>query len=70
MARIIISDLTISEKLLIHEISNMESVSIFGGNSSNFNELVKFGIKSMEFILLAYAIDSISYLATSFNKHN
>ena len=70
MARITIYDLnTTQETLLIHEISNMESVSIFGGNSDNFHELVKFGIKSMEFILLAYAIDYISYLGSSFNSN-
>ncbi len=69
MARIKISDLnTTQEKLLIYEISNMESVSIFGGDSDSFRELVKFGIQSMEFILLAYAIDSISYLGSSFNS--
>ncbi|MTJ08927.1 MULTISPECIES: hypothetical protein [unclassified Anabaena] len=69
MARITISDLHITqEKLLINEISNLESVSIFGGDSNNFQELVRFGIKSMEFILLAYAIDSISYLGSSFNN--
>ncbi|WP_027402984.1 hypothetical protein [Aphanizomenon flos-aquae] len=68
MARITISDLnTTQEKLLIHEISSIESVYIVGGNRGNFHELVKFGIKSMEFILLAYAIDSISYLGSSFN---
>lgn len=47
---------------------DIESASIFGGKNDNFSELVRFGVKSMEFILLAYAIDSISTLATSFNN--
>ncbi len=70
MARITISDINVSKKkVLLEEINNPESVYIFGGSSNNFRELVKFGIKSMEFILLAYAIDSISYLGSSFNSN-
>ncbi len=68
MSKLIINDLDPrTEKILIQDISYLELVSLFGGYSNNFQELVRFGIKSMEFILLAYAIDSIYALGTSFN---
>lgn len=70
MSKLIINDLDPrTEKISIQDISYLELVSLFGGYSNNFQELVRFGIKSMQFILLAYAIDSIYALGTSFN-HN
>jgi hypothetical protein len=69
ITKLIIDDLQpTTEKISIQEISYLESVSLVGGYSNNFQELVRFGIKSMEFILLAYAIDSIYALGTSFNN--
>ncbi|MEA5578147.1 hypothetical protein [Anabaena sp. UHCC 0451] len=69
MAKITITDLQpIDADRLIGYIKDIEAISIFGGNTDNFSELVNYGIKSMEFILLAYAINSISNLASSFNS--
>jgi hypothetical protein len=69
MAKITISDLNSSDsENLLNELSQIESRAILGGETQNFSELVQFGIKTMEFILLAYAIDSISHIATSFNN--
>ncbi|MFM2064907.1 MAG: hypothetical protein RLZZ507_4578 [Cyanobacteriota bacterium] len=68
MAKITITDLQpIDADRLMSYIKDIEPISIFGGNNDNFSELVNFGVRSMEFILLAYAINSISNLASSFN---
>ncbi|MBD2137218.1 hypothetical protein H6F32_06375 [Anabaena sp. FACHB-1237] len=40
-----------------------------GGIGRDFPVLVQYAVKSMQFVLLAYAIDSVSYLATSFNNN-
>lgn len=69
MANIKIIDLSsVEEYDFIIDVNDTTSVSILGGANNNFSELMKFAIKSMEFILLAYAIDSITRLATSFKN--
>ncbi len=66
MARIKISDLSsIDADNLLNELSHIQTMSILGGTSKDFSQLVYFGIKSMEFILLAYAIDTLANLGKS-----
>jgi hypothetical protein len=69
MTNIKIYDLPIIDDLSFDDYND---VSIFGGGGigQDFPVLVKYAVKSMEFVLLAYAIDSVSYLATSFNKNH
>lgn len=69
MANIKIMDLSSwEENDFLIDVNDTTSVSILGGASNNFSELVKFAIKSMEFILIAYAIDSIVRLVTYFDE--
>ena len=73
MVKIKITDLeTIETDSFISTINNIDAGLISGGknSNSNFPELVKFAIKMMEFVLLAYAMDSVGNLATSFNNDN
>lgn len=54
-------------------LDNDHHLHIFGGldgsMGQDFPVLVQYAVKSMQFVLLAYAIDSVSYLATSFNNN-
>lgn len=67
MANVKIYDLPIIDELNFEDYNDL---SIFGGVGQDFPVLVNYAVKSMEFVLLAYAINSISYLATSFNKNH
>jgi len=67
MAKITISDLHPSDaNNLLNELGYIEFGSILGGESKNFAQLVKFEIKNMQFILLAYAMNCVVDLVKSF----
>ncbi|MEA5618825.1 hypothetical protein VB711_13390 [Cronbergia sp. UHCC 0137] len=70
MAKIIISDLVLSNsENLIEDLDEIEAMSVFGGERDPFY-IFQFAIKLMEFMLIAYAIDSISDLVTYFSFRN
>jgi hypothetical protein len=52
----------------IQTLNDIESQSIFGGEYLNPPEVINFGFKALEFILAIYAIDAITFLATSFYR--
>ncbi|HLP87884.1 MAG TPA: hypothetical protein VK184_04650 [Nostocaceae cyanobacterium] len=71
MARIKIDDLSVTEsESLLYDLNNVESMAVFGGEDTNFNQLMKFSTKTLEFLLTAYAINTIAFLASSFNSRD
>jgi hypothetical protein len=69
MANIIISDLdNADEKKFIFNLNNLDKASIFGGGYNDVNQILNYGIKALEFVLVIYAIDSISFLTKAFKK--
>ncbi|MBD1216497.1 MAG: hypothetical protein LW814_02720 [Anabaena sp. CoA2_C59] len=69
MANIIISDLdNADEKKFIFNLNNLDKASIFGGGYNDVNQILNYGIKALEFVLVIYAIDSISFLTKTFKK--
>ena len=69
MANIIISDLdNADEKKFIFNLNNLDKASIFGGGYNDVNQILNYGIKAIEFVLVIYAIDSISFLTKTFKK--
>ena len=58
MANIIISDLdNADEKKFIFNLNNLDKASIFGGGYNDVNQILNYGIKALEFVLVIYAID-------------
>ena len=69
MANIIISDLdNADEKKFIFNLNNLDKASIFGGEYNNANQILNYGVKALEFVLIIYAIDAISLLTKTFRK--
>ncbi|TAE59460.1 MAG: hypothetical protein EAZ87_09580 [Nostocales cyanobacterium] len=69
MVKIQITDLDhLAKQPFIIDINELENMHILGGANQNFSALFNFAIKSMEFVLIAYAIDAISRLVTSFSE--
>jgi hypothetical protein len=69
MANIIISDLdNADEKKFIFNLNNLDKASIFGGGYNDVNQILNYGIKALEFVLVIYAIDRISFLTKTFKK--
>ena len=69
MANIIISYLdNADEKKFIFNLNNLDKASIFGGGYNDVNQILNYGIKALEFVLVIYAIDSISFLTKTFKK--
>lgn len=68
MARITITDLQPADsEIFIYNLKDMDTQSIFGGEYNALSPAFDFGIKYLQFMLYIYAIDSISFLARSFN---
>ena len=69
MAIIRISNLeNTDEKKFIINLSNLDAVSVFGGEYNNANQILNYGVKALEFVLVIYAIDAISLLTKTFRK--
>lgn len=67
MARIIIADLhPIDSEVFINEINNQEYQAVFGGVDGSSYQILNFGVKTLEFMLVIAAIDAISFSTTSF----
>jgi hypothetical protein len=67
MARIIIADIhLIDSELFINEITSTDEQSVFGGQYEYRPQILEVGVKALEFIVMLAAIDSISFLTTSF----
>ena len=69
MANIRISNLeNTDEKKFIINLSNLDAVSVFGGEYTNASQILNYGVKALEFVLVIYAIDAISLLTKTFRK--
>ncbi|QNP29513.1 hypothetical protein [Cylindrospermopsis curvispora] len=69
MAKIIIDDLEpINSETFINDLNNHNSQTVFGGEDPYFDGLIKFGIKTLEFMVVITAINAISFLAYSFQE--
>ncbi|MBD2524037.1 hypothetical protein [Nostoc sp. FACHB-133] len=68
MSRITISDLHAddSEGLLI-DISNIDYISIYAGADDDLAQMLNYGLKNLQFALLAFTIHEVAELAKSFN---
>lgn len=69
MAKITISDLHPADsETFIHDLKYLDYRSIFGGENDVFSPALNFGVNFLQFVLVIYAIDTISWLAKSFNS--
>ena len=69
MANIRISNLeNTDEKKFIINLSNLDAVYVFGGEYNNANQILNYGVKALEFVLVIYSIDAISLLTKTFRK--
>ncbi|AFW93491.1 hypothetical protein ANA_C10697 [Anabaena sp. 90] len=69
MANIRISNLeNTDEKKFIINLSNLDAVYVFGGEYNNASQILNYGVKALEFVLVIYAIDAISLLTKTFRK--
>ncbi|AFZ55759.1 hypothetical protein H6G54_21535 [Anabaena cylindrica FACHB-243] len=67
MARIIIADLhPIDSEAFLNELTNQNSQTVFGGQDDYRPQILDFGVKAFEFVLVIAAIDAISFLTNSF----
>lgn len=68
MSKITISDLYIddSESFLI-KVNNVDCVSIYAGADDDISQLLNYGAKNLNFVLLAFTIHEVAELAKSFN---
>ncbi|WP_353929882.1 hypothetical protein WJM97_16465 [Okeanomitos corallinicola TIOX110] len=77
MANINITELNIAGSELfqdsesfLNEMNDSEGILVQGGSGSYFPDLLDYSVKSYEFALLGFAIDSVVSLAKSFSKHD
>jgi len=74
MAHIIIPDLYPSDSAsFLDDLSNMECISVYGGytsQNSEFYQFIHFSTKILEFLVVVYAIHSITSLVQSFTRRN
>jgi hypothetical protein len=69
MAKIIIADLdNIDDQEFMINLNNLDSSSVFGGEYNNVHQILNYGVKALEFVLVIYAIDTITSLTKIFNK--
>ncbi|AFY32116.1 hypothetical protein [Calothrix sp. PCC 7507] len=69
MENITISDLqTADSKDFLLDLNNLDSMFVYGGENYGFMPILNYGLKSLEFGLIAYAIYSITLLVSSFNN--
>jgi hypothetical protein len=73
MANIKLSELNIAGSELfqdsesfLNDMSDVDGNLVQGGRASTIGQLIDYGIKSKEFVLLGFAIDSAVSLAKSF----
>ncbi|ODH01629.1 hypothetical protein A4S05_28055 [Nostoc sp. KVJ20] len=69
------SNITISElrpadsENYLTDLTNMDSMLVYGGEEDDFTQMLNFGVKSLEFMLLSFAIYNNTLLAKSFNPN-
>ncbi|MGE5658247.1 MAG: hypothetical protein ACM37W_16715 [Actinomycetota bacterium] len=73
MAKIAISDLRSTDSELfqdsasfLHDLTDIDSMSVHGGVGYGFSEFLNFGVKVLEFALVGFAISNIVSLVQSF----
>jgi hypothetical protein len=71
MAKITISELRIADsERFINDLTDIDSMYVYGGEGYQFYQLLSFSLKTLEFVFLAFAIDTISSLAKLFVTNN
>ncbi len=75
MANIIIPDLypSDSKSSFLDDLSNVDCLSVYGGYTSQdyaFSQFIQFTTKILEFLVVIYAIQSITSLVKSFSLRN
>lgn len=74
MANIMIPDLYPSDsESFLDDLSNMDCISVYGGYTNRnyaFSQFMQFTAKILEFLVVIYAIDSITSLVHSFSLRN
>ncbi|QMS90179.1 hypothetical protein HUN01_22270 [Nostoc edaphicum CCNP1411] len=51
------------------DLTYMDSMLVYGGEEDDFTQMLNFGVKSLEFMLLSFAIYNNTLLAKSFNPN-
>jgi hypothetical protein len=76
MANIKLSELNIAGSELfqdsesfLNDMSDVDNILVQGGAASTIGQLIDYSIKSKEFVLLGYAMDTVVSLAKSFSGH-
>lgn len=70
MSNITISELRSADsENYLTDLTNMDSMLVYGGEEDDFTQMLNFGVKSLEFMLLSFAIYNNTLLAKSFNPN-
>ncbi len=68
MSQITISELRPADsENYLTDLTDMDSIFVYGGEDDEFAQMLKFGVKNLEFMLLSFAIYNNTLLAKSFN---
>ncbi|MGJ5632415.1 hypothetical protein [Nostoc sp. CALU 1950] len=68
MPHITISELHLADsENYLTDLTDMDSIFVYGGEEDEFAQMLKFGVKNLEFMLLSFAIYNNTLLAKSFN---
>jgi hypothetical protein len=71
MSHITISELRSADsENYLTDLTAMDSIFVYGGEEDEFAQMLNFGVKSLEFMLLSFAIYNNTLLAKSFNAEN
>ncbi|TAE59461.1 MAG: hypothetical protein EAZ87_09585 [Nostocales cyanobacterium] len=64
------SELFQDTESFLNEMNDSDGILVKGGSGSYLPDLLDYSIKSYEFALIGFAIDSVVSLAKSFSKHD
>lgn len=71
MAQITISELRNADsEIFINDLTEIDAMYVYGGEGYQFYQLLNFGVKTLEFALIAFAIDAIASLVKTFITDN
>lgn len=70
MSHITISELRPADsENYLTDLTEMDSIFVYGGEEDDFTQMLNFGVKGLEFMLLSFAIYNNTLLAKSFNPN-
>jgi hypothetical protein len=68
MSKITISDLhTADSESFLIDVRNVDYMSVYGGDKDALHQILNYGVKSLNFALLAFAAYEVTELVKSFN---